>query len=261
MRGALTLRAAQAGFELVAGDLVPDERRSRAAFCLLARREPKLVVLAVRGTKTAEDGMADINLSLDALYPGAAGAAGLPVHRGFVELARGLLEREGLGAHLRRLHALGYPVVVCGHSLGGAVSTLLGALLRLHPVEEQRVPAVVYAYAPAACVSVELSRVCEPFVRSVVLGDDLVPRFSVSSATDLVGGAQRARGLPACRDLEERRRLKLASAASRSCLRCACTIATSVDSSGCACAAPDTLVPLINLVVRAAPDLGWHWRR
>ncbi len=97
-------------------------------------REAHAVVLACRGTLGFEDVLADMACEYDDLAWGAgADARVYKVHKGVLASARRLLYgRDG-----RVLAALrdalednpGYGLVLCGHSLGGAVTALLGLLL------------------------------------------------------------------------------------------------------------------------------------
>jgi hypothetical protein len=79
-----------------------------------------------------------------------------------------------------------------GHSLGGAVATLTGLLLREYMLEHRsklrstKLPLIhVVTYAPSAFISYPLSRWCRQFVDSFVIGSDIVPRMSVGQAERL----------------------------------------------------------------------------
>jgi hypothetical protein len=83
-------------------------------------------------------------------------------------------------------------IYLIGHSLGGAVATLSGVLLREFMLEHKdelknkRLPPIrVVTYAPSAFISYPLSRWCRQFVDSFVIGSDIVPRFSVGQAERL----------------------------------------------------------------------------
>jgi hypothetical protein len=77
-------------------------------------------------------------------------------------------------------------IFTVGHSLGGAIATLLAILLRefflknkdllgTEPLPEVR----AFTYSPSAFISYDMSRWCRSFVDSFIKGMDLVPRFSV----------------------------------------------------------------------------------
>jgi hypothetical protein len=79
-----------------------------------------------------------------------------------------------------------------GHSLGGAVATILGIQLReymranIEKLQGRKLPNIrVVTYGPSAFISYNLSRWCRSFVDSYVVGGDLVPRFSVGQAEKL----------------------------------------------------------------------------
>ncbi|KAK9823352.1 hypothetical protein WJX72_002122 [[Myrmecia] bisecta] len=74
----------------------------------------------------------------------------------------------------RRLDCKGWKLVVTGHSLGAGAAALITLRLRDRFPEAQ-----CWAFCPpGGLMSVNLSRAVEPFVRSVVVGKDIVPRTS-----------------------------------------------------------------------------------
>ncbi len=84
---------------------------------------------------------------------------------------------------LRGLVDDGYEVVLTGHSLGGAVSALLGFLLR------QRIPGLCLrcvTFGSPSCMDEELAGQCAEWTTSVVLHDDVIPRITHTSVRDLV---------------------------------------------------------------------------
>ena len=109
----------------------------------------------------------------------------------------------------------GYRVRLTGHSLGGGVATLLGLLIyrdlerlvttsdqpaeagtRQKRVEENQsadetreladIPLKVYAYGTPSCVDGRLAECVSPFVTTVVLHDDVVPRLTPASCRGLL---------------------------------------------------------------------------
>jgi hypothetical protein len=86
--------------------------------------------------------------------------------------------------HIHVVEALrsnpGYRLVLCGHSLGAAVASLMtmlwhGTLPGIH----------CYAYGQACCASLALAQASRNCITSVVVGDDMVPRFGLGTALDL----------------------------------------------------------------------------
>ncbi|RKP01325.1 hypothetical protein CXG81DRAFT_18853 [Caulochytrium protostelioides] len=153
----------------------------------------KAIVLAVRGTYSAADILVDLNIQLEVLQVPRSMLVSHRIthtqdelhwaHSGFLQTARNIaaeLEREGtLNALCRGGKLEGYRLVLCGHSLGAGVATLLTFLLRQ---KQAFASATCYAYSPPGCVmSASIAPLFEKFVTSVVNGDDLVPRLSRNS--------------------------------------------------------------------------------
>ncbi|KAI0839426.1 hypothetical protein F5Y06DRAFT_22253 [Hypoxylon sp. FL0890] len=176
--------------------------------------ESKAVVLSCRGTLGFEDVLADMMCEYDdLLWRGEA----YKVHKGIHASARRLLY-GGDGRVLATLkEALeefpDYGLVLCGHSLGGAVTALLGAMLA-EPAStgtafvtssepHQRLltdgqshqgfshiclpsgrPIHVYAYGPPATMSPSLQKATRGLITSTVHGNDLVPYLSLGVLHD-----------------------------------------------------------------------------
>ncbi|KAI1474756.1 hypothetical protein F4774DRAFT_320653 [Daldinia eschscholtzii] len=176
--------------------------------------ESKAVVLSCRGTLGFEDVLADMMCEYDDLF-----WRGKPykVHKGIHASARRLLY-GGDGRVLATLkEALeefsDYGLVLCGHSLGGAVTALLGAMLaepastgtafvtsaephqRLlasgqshqtnsHTCLPPGRPIHVYAYGPPSTMSPSLQKATRGLITSTVHGNDLVPYLSLGVLHD-----------------------------------------------------------------------------
>ncbi|KAI0020001.1 hypothetical protein F4780DRAFT_395206 [Xylariomycetidae sp. FL0641] len=176
--------------------------------------ESKAVVLSCRGTLGFEDVLADMMCEYDDLvWRGRT----YQVHKGIHASARRLL----YGGDGRVLYTLkealeefpDYGLVLCGHSLGGAVTALLGAMLAEPAVSgpafvtsaahHQRQlpdrysqetsdhlclpsgrPIHVYAYGPPATMSPSLQKATRGLITSVVNGNDLVPYLSLGVLHD-----------------------------------------------------------------------------
>ncbi|KAI0107906.1 hypothetical protein F4776DRAFT_667986 [Hypoxylon sp. NC0597] len=178
-------------------------------------QESKAVVLACRGTLGFEDVLADMMCEYDELlWRGEK----YKVHKGIHASARRLLY-GGDGRVLATLkEALeefpDYGLVLCGHSLGGGVTALLGAMLA-EPAStgtafitsaepHQRLltygqsnqgsshiclpsgrPIHVYAYGPPATMSPSMQKATRGLITSIVNGNDLVPYLSLGVLHDL----------------------------------------------------------------------------
>ncbi|KAK2017945.1 lipase [Colletotrichum eremochloae] len=177
--------------------------------------ESKAVVLACRGTLGFEDVLADMACDYDNLY---WRGKSYKVHKGIHASARRLL----YGGDGRVLYTLkealdefsDYGLVLCGHSLGGGVTALLGTMLaepsstgtgfvttsephrRLlgdgrfletattHVCLPSGRPIHVYAYGPPGTMSPALRKATRGLVTSVVHGCDLVPFLSLGVLHD-----------------------------------------------------------------------------
>ncbi|EQC26976.1 hypothetical protein SDRG_15191 [Saprolegnia diclina VS20] len=154
------------GFTLLFAS-VEHRTANQPAFGLVARADEKLAVLLVRGSKSVQDILTDLQVA-----PGDASSHG-PLdafaHHGMAQAAA-WMKAQTIDA-LRELHGRGYRLMVNGHSLGGGVAALLAVMLHTEFPDVK-----CYAYAVPACANRETAAACAPYVHSVVLRDDFVPR-------------------------------------------------------------------------------------
>lgn len=151
-------------------------------FCILLDHKKKQVVVSVRGSLSFRDVFTDLTADASDFN-----AYGMPpnsaAHRGMVIGAEKLLARLQEGNLLDRIcnTYADYTLTLTGHSLGGGVSILIGAMLR------EKYPNLrVYAFAtPAGLLSREAARVTESFVFTVGCGDDFVMRLCVESVENI----------------------------------------------------------------------------
>ncbi|CEJ91462.1 hypothetical protein VHEMI07172 [[Torrubiella] hemipterigena] len=178
--------------------------------------EAKAVVLACRGTLGFEDVMTDMACEFDDLvWKGHS----YQVHKGMHASARRLLY-GGDGRVLFTLKAAlqefsDYGLVLCGHSLGAGVTSLLGLMLSEpnrqgpgfvtaseslytkmitdgsfidHSFSDVKLPPGrrihVYAYGPPGVMSSGLRKITRGLITSVVHGSDLVPHLSLGLLHD-----------------------------------------------------------------------------
>ncbi|KAG2314150.1 hypothetical protein Bca52824_017272 [Brassica carinata] len=141
----------------------------------------KLVVFGIRGTHTIYDIITDIVSSSD----GEVTFEGYSTHFGTAEAARWFLNHE-LQTIRRCLDKYeGYNLRLVGHSLGGAIASLMAIMLRKMPREELGFDAEIISavgYATPPCVSRELAENCSEFVTTM---DDIIPRLSTASLARL----------------------------------------------------------------------------
>ncbi|KAJ3278673.1 hypothetical protein HK104_002114, partial [Borealophlyctis nickersoniae] len=150
----------------------------------------KSVVVAIRGTYSTIDLLVDLKIDLEPLLFEGMEEEGTTVsvewcHSGVLKTARNIIKdiREtdvlGMlkGGKGEKEEYKDYSVVVCGHSLGAGVAALVAYYLHLggYPVQ-------CYAYEPPGClITAQAASFMNPFVTSVVVGDDFVARLGRNS--------------------------------------------------------------------------------
>ena len=73
-----------------------------------------------------------------------------------------------------------YSIVVTGHSLGAGVAAVLG-MLWVHEFKQLQ----CYLYGCPALTSITLAQSCKPFMHSLICGNDVIPRLSISAVDGL----------------------------------------------------------------------------
>lgn len=181
----------------------------------------KAVVLACRGTLGFEDVLADLTCEYDRLV---WRGRGYRVHKGIHASARRLLYGDDGRVLVTLQEALrefpDYGLVLCGHSLGAGVTSLLGIMLsepnpcgpgfvtsaepytvrpppnealinvrlsKIRPPSGRRIH--VYAYGPPGVMSNSLRQITRGLITTVVHGNDLVPHLSLGLLHDFQGVA------------------------------------------------------------------------
>ncbi|KAL1187978.1 hypothetical protein V5N11_007521 [Cardamine amara subsp. amara] len=163
---------------------VKDSSVMRPGYYIGVDHRRKLVVFGIRGTHTIYDLITDIVSSSDEEVT----FEGYSTHFGTAEAARWFLNHE-LQTIRRCIEKYeGYKLRLVGHSLGGAIASLMAIMLRKMPREElgfdaETISAVGYATPP--CVSKELAENCSEFVTTIVMQDDIIPRLSSASLARL----------------------------------------------------------------------------
>jgi hypothetical protein len=168
-------------YELIRHDRTTEP--GRVGHYMAVHHETKQVILAIKGTNTLGDVLTDI---LGRAIPHTISSTGttgttttttkeIRCHEGMYTAAQMMLN-DTLHLLQHWVEPAGYSLIVCGHSLGAAVSCLLGILI------QQQLPTLklhVYAYATPACLSYEASVQSQDFITSVVNNNDIVPRLSL----------------------------------------------------------------------------------
>ncbi|KAL7599656.1 hypothetical protein Lser_V15G27122 [Lactuca serriola] len=140
----------------------------------------KLVIFGIRGTHTVYDFITDIVSSSDV----EVNFEGYSTHFGTAEAARWFLTHE-MGTIKDCLHKhQGFRLRLVGHSLGGAIASMLAIMIRKKTCDELGFsPDIVTAvgYGTPPCVSRDLADSCSDFVTTVCMQDDIIPRLSVAT--------------------------------------------------------------------------------
>ncbi|XP_061366957.1 uncharacterized protein LOC133310085 [Gastrolobium bilobum] len=156
----------------------------RPAYYIGVDTRKKLVILGIRGTRAVYDLITDILSSSD----GEVTFEGYSTHFGTAESARWFLHHEiEIIRKCLEKHE-GFRLRLVGHSLGGAIASLLAIMIHRKSSKELGFsPDIVSAvgYGTPPCVSRELAESCSGYVTTVVMQDDVIPRLSVASLTRL----------------------------------------------------------------------------
>ncbi|KAJ3298008.1 hypothetical protein HK104_011232 [Borealophlyctis nickersoniae] len=170
------------------GDLLYISRNNglfRSPFFVARDPATHSVVIAIRGTLSTADMLVDLSLHVTELdipdfEMGNEGGNERPkhyAHTGMLKTAKNIFEEISRGRVLEDPRIRGWGLVVCGHSLGAGIASLLAHLLRpTYPFVK------CYSFSPPGCLlSSSASRHFASFTTSVVIGNDIVPRLSRGS--------------------------------------------------------------------------------
>lgn len=156
----------------------------------------KTALLLVRGSKSVQDLLTDIQAHPEEIGIAGASSAQGDTTGGFVDAFahNGMLKaamwiKDRIVGSLRILHDKGYKIVFAGHSLGAGCAALLSVML-----QKEFENLKCFAYAVPACVNFSVAESCVDFVHSIVLRDDFVPRGKASNVVRLVEELKEFRG-------------------------------------------------------------------
>ncbi|RHY31400.1 hypothetical protein DYB32_003552 [Aphanomyces invadans] len=170
------------GYTLVYAS-VENRTANQPAFGLVVKPDEKLGILMIRGSKTVQDVLTDLQIASAA--NGASSkdcATNGPLdsfaHHGMVKAATWV--KHQVHDSLKELYRHGYRFMINGHSLGGGVAALLSVMLH-----DEFPDLECFAYAVPACASRDIAEACVPYVHSIVLRDDFVPRATTHNIVKL----------------------------------------------------------------------------
>ncbi|CAO3653429.1 unnamed protein product [Mucor fragilis] len=171
----------------------------------------KAIVLTCRGTLGLSDILTDLSFDYTEFNLPTDKYSRFKAHSGMLDAAQLLAKEKGKVYQKIRQGLVTYPdysLVMCGHSLGGGVASLLCVLwsqkLNGHELilkknganygntfvtsDQSGLPAGrpihCYAYGPPGVMSLELSQYCKGLVTSVVHGNDIVSSLSLGLLKD-----------------------------------------------------------------------------
>ncbi|ETM02236.1 hypothetical protein L917_01255 [Phytophthora nicotianae] len=175
------------GFSLIYAH-VQDQDVRHPSFALLGSKESKTALVLIRGSKSVQDALTDIQAYPEEIGLSSPGAPQSEATGGFVDAFahNGMLKavmwiKDRIVKSLRVLHSEGYHIVFAGHSLGAGCAALLSVMLQKEFEDLE-----CFAYAVPACVNLGVAEACNGFVHSIVLRDDIVPRAKASNVMKLV---------------------------------------------------------------------------
>ncbi|ORY06682.1 alpha/beta-hydrolase, partial [Neocallimastix californiae] len=154
----------------------------------------KAIIVSLRGTLGFYDFIIDLQFDyITITYNNKE----YHVHNGIYQSAKIISQPNSVIHNIVRVALNDYPdygLVLCGHSLGGGVASMLG-LLWTDP-EKPYVTGVnsklppnrplhVYSYGTPSCMEESLAKHCRMFMTTVVNHYDIIPRLSIGILTDL----------------------------------------------------------------------------
>lgn len=159
-----------------------------AHYCAIDHANDEVIV-SIRGTLSIQDVLVDLVCQSEAFQSVHNDHSTLiegRAHGGFLKSAQTLANdlHELVATTLQQYPK--YQLVICGHSLGGGVATVLALLWARIPLFLSRnVRAISYASPCVVCNAISQAPFTRRHVTSVVTGDDVVSRFGLATFREL----------------------------------------------------------------------------
>lgn len=164
---------------LVESDIVEYQlvsKQEQPAYYLAVDHLTRNVVLSICGTKSFQDVLTDVTVDTTEFLEGYG-------PKGMVSAVYWLHDQIMCTIIDELSKYPDYGLVFVGHSLGGAIATLMSLLVR----KTYEIPVICYSYAPPPCVCPSLVPLTKEYgVTTVILDTDLIPRFNTKSLELLV---------------------------------------------------------------------------
>ncbi|KAJ3274723.1 hypothetical protein HDV01_002245 [Terramyces sp. JEL0728] len=152
------------------------------------------IVIAIRGTYSAADILVDLQFDPVILDEDLDNAEKYLVHSGFkktaLNIVKEICDNQLLDKIIKNDHQKEsqYQIVVCGHSLGAGVASLVAYFLRKRGYNQSR----CYGYSmPGSVANEHASSIFSSFCISIVCGDDIVARTTHETMERLKSDIQR----------------------------------------------------------------------
>lgn len=153
-------------------------RLFKSPFAVSIDHSIRTIVVAIRGTLSTTDLLIDLYVKEKPIsFEWNGKSVNGTTHHGMFEIANTIYE-EMVDQRVFEMMNPDYEIVCTGHSLGGAVASLLAFMIKTRQ-EGLNSRTVAVCYSPPACiVSKEAIPFFSTFCTSVVLGDDFICRLN-----------------------------------------------------------------------------------
>ena len=166
---------------------VAEGSKFQPAYYVMVDDDWRQIVLAVRGTASFGDVVTDVDWSaVEFPMRGKRGTVDDFAHRGFLKSATWVVEQTKPILIEQKKRRPAYDVRVVGHSLGGAVATLVALL-----IQDDLKGAKAVTFGTPPCISETLVDESRDIVTAFLDRDDIVPRLSRANALQFANYMQK----------------------------------------------------------------------